>query len=167
MIIKYTNFSNGVHNFRLTGPVKKLGLEEMFFGNVDLDVKMDKSSHQIVLDCDLTVSFKFNCDRCNTETLRELKNHFQISYMFSKEKMENEDYNFKIISPDQDKIDLTDDVFEYLNLAIPLKKLCNDECKGLCTRCGKDLNFGTCNCEIKPDNDIWAPLQKLKENFNN
>ena len=127
MIIKYTNFSNGVHEFRLSEPVKKLGLEEMFIGNVDLDVKMDKSSHQIVLDCDLTTSYKFNCDRCDNETVQELKNHFQISYMFAKEKMESDDFNFKVLSPEQDKIDLTEDVFEYAELSLPLKKLCSED----------------------------------------
>ncbi|MCX6168019.1 MAG: hypothetical protein NTX65_01665 [Ignavibacteriales bacterium] len=55
MIIKYTTFSDGIHNFQLSAPVKKLGLEELFFGNVEVDCKMDKSHHQIVLDCDLLV----------------------------------------------------------------------------------------------------------------
>lgn len=167
MIIKYTNFSNGVHSFKLSESVKKLNLEEMFFGDVDLDVKMDKSSHQIVLDCDLIVKCRFDCDRCGIETEKELNNHFQISYLFSKEKVETDEYNLKFLSPEEDKIDLHEDVFEYANLSVPLKKLCSEDCKGLCPRCGKDLNKSKCNCKTEPMNDVWAPLQALKGKFNN
>jgi uncharacterized protein len=167
MIIKYTNFSNGVHEFRLSETVKRLGLDEMFLGDADLDVKMDKSSHQIVLDCDLTVKIKFECDRCDNKTEQELKNHFQISYIFASEKIESDDFNLKILSPEEDKIDLREDVFEYAELSVPLKKLCNEDCKGLCSSCGKDLNTGPCSCEKMKDTDIWKPLQNLKEKFNN
>jgi uncharacterized protein len=161
MIIKYTNFSDGIHNFRLSEPVKNLGLEDLFLGNVDVDCKMDKSPHQIVLDCDVTLHSKMTCDRCMNEFETDLKNHFQISYLFSKETTENDDYNLKFLSPEEDKINIKDDVYEYAELAVPFKRLCNEDCKGLCPHCGKNLNEEICDCKDEKVIDVWEPLKKL------
>lgn len=167
MIIKYTNFSDGIHSFQLSEPVKNLGLEELFFGNVDVNCRMDKSPHQIVLDCDITVHSKPICDRCASGFESNLTSHFQISYLFSREKVESDDYNVKYLSPDQEKINIRDDVFEYAELSIPLKKLCKEDCQGLCSHCGINLNEAKCNCKNEIINDVWEPLQKLKGKFNN
>ena len=43
-------------------------------------------------------------------------------------------------------IDLTEGVREEIILRLPLKNLCSEDCKGLCPRCGKDLNEGPCGC---------------------
>ncbi len=167
MIIKYTNFSDGIHNFQLSEPVKNLGLEELFFGNVEVDCRMDKSPHQIVLDCQLNVHSKLNCDRCASEFETNLTNHFKISYLFTKNKVESDEYDVKYILPDQEKINIKDDVYEYAELSIPLKKLCMEDCKGLCSHCGINLNTAKCNCKTEIINDVWEPLKKLKGKFNN
>ncbi|NYP66715.1 DUF177 domain-containing protein, partial [Escherichia coli] len=43
-----------------------------------------------------------------------------------------------------DEVDLGAQVWEELVLAMPLKFLCDDDCLGLCSACGKDLNAGPC-----------------------
>ena len=167
MIIKYTNFSDGIHQFELTETAKKLKLEEPFFGNVQINCKMDKSPHQIVLDCDLLLHAKMICDRCAQEFESDLRSHFQISYLFSKESQKNDDYNFKFLSMVQDKIDIADDVFEYAELSVPMKRLCRADCKGLCTNCGTNLNEKKCSCKPEIVHDVWEPLKKLKDKLNN
>lgn len=167
MIIKYTNYSDGVHDIYLSESTQKLGLDETFFGNADVKIKMDKSSHQIVLDCNLTIHAHIECDRCTEIFDRELNNHFVLSYLFAKSNTKVDDFNLKILSTENDKIDITEDVFEYSELSIPLKKLCKDDCKGLCPKCGKNLNYEVCTCSKNEGNDIWVPLQILKEKFNN
>ncbi len=154
MIIKYTNFSNGIHQLKLSEPVRKLGLSELFFGDVELYCRMDKSPHQIVLGCDLKAHTKMICDRCNNEFETDIHNHFLLSYIFSKAPQKRDDYEIKYLSPDQDKIDLGSDVFEYAELSIPMKKLCREDCKGLCPRCGTNLNDAECSCSSETKNDI-------------
>jgi len=166
MIIKYTNFSDGVHQFRLSENVEKLGLENLFFGSVFLDCKMDKSPHQIVLSCEISAKSKLVCDRCSQEYEADLKNSFLLSFLFSKSGNRSDDFNVRYLSPEQDKIDLTKDVFEYAELSIPMKNLCKDDCKGLCPHCGTNLNFKQCNCKIEIENDVWAPLKKLTDRSN-
>lgn len=163
MIIRFTDYSDDVHYINLSKSTEKMCLEEPFFGDVLLKVKMDKSPHQIVLNCDLTVKAKLMCDRCTEDFERELTNHFQSIYMFGGA---DEDDNSGIIylNPDDNKIVLDKIVSEYCGLALPLKILCKEECKGLCVKCGTNLNIKTCDCSQMTDNDVWAPLKKIIDN---
>lgn len=162
MIIKYTNFSDGIHEIRFDEPAENIGLDDSFFGNVVVNCRMDKSVHQIVIDFDVDAKTHLICDRCNSEYDAELTNHFQLSYLFVKDAIRLEEFNVKYLSPDEDKIDITEDVYEYVELAIPMKKLCKEDCKGLCPKCGTNLNEHECNCHLEINNDIWEPLKKLK-----
>ena len=167
MIIKYTNYSDGVHYIELKKSAEKLNLGEPFVGDVLLNCKMDKSLSQIVFDCEVLVTADLTCDRCAKEYEAEISSKFQIIYMFSKESVDEEEINVHYLSPETDKIDLSGDTIEYAKLSLPLKNLCDDECKGLCPRCGKDLNEGTCSCEKENSNPVWDELKKLKDRTNN
>ncbi len=166
MIIKYTNYADGIHFIELSKASAKLGLEEPFRGKVLLNCKMDKSHSQIVLDCDITTDMMFTCDRCAVDFSRELKNHFQNIYLFGKKEDSVENSDLYFLSPDSDKIDLNCDVAEYAKLSVPLKVLCNDDCKGLCPKCGLNLNDEECNCKTNVEDPRWAPLNKLKDDLN-
>ena len=54
-----------------------------------------------------------------------------------------------------------------LEMEFPLRFLCSDECRGLCSKCGKNLNEGDCGCEKKEIDPRMAPLQKLLDEMNN
>jgi uncharacterized protein len=167
MIIKYTNFSDGIYNIKFRESVKNLGLEEPFEGYLDVNCRMDKSAHQIVLDCDISVDADMTCDRCDADFKTTLTNKFRISYLFGKTSEKIDEYNLKILSDEQDKIDIKNDVVEYANLSIPMKRLCSDDCKGLCSQCGRNLNEGHCRCKRIVDRSVWEPLNKLKGKLNN
>jgi len=63
---------------------------------------------------------------------------------------------------DADSLDVTEDVREDLLCELPAYPACrNGDCKGLCARCGKDLNFGPCDCPPPPADDAWAALDGL------
>jgi len=66
------------------------------------------------------------------------------------------------IAPHAAELVLDDMVREELLLAVPGFPLCRQECRGLCPRCGKDLNVGPCACEPEPD-PRWAALRALEE----
>jgi uncharacterized protein len=50
-----------------------------------------------------------------------------------------------------DELDLRAVLAEELLLALPAKPLCREDCKGLCARCGADLNVEACRCEPEAD----------------
>ncbi len=58
-------------------------------------------------------------------------------------------------------IDFTDALQEQVVLSIPYRPLCRETCKGLCARCGADLNEAPCRCESKNDDSPFAVLKNL------
>ncbi len=56
--------------------------------------------------------------------------------------------------------DLTNEVREAIILAFPGYPVCREDCKGLCPKCGKNLNDGPCGCRKEADNR-WAALDGL------
>ena len=47
-------------------------------------------------------------------------------------------------------------------LNLDSKLLCREDCKGLCSRCGKNLNLGPCDCRKEPDPRLAALAQLLE-----
>ena len=58
-----------------------------------------------------------------------------------------------------DVLDLTEVIRENLQLALPMKRLCREDCKGLCPICGRNLNDGPCGCKQQERDPRWAPLE--------
>ena len=162
IIIKHTNYEIGVHYFEFAESVNSLGLEEPLIGDLKLKCRMDKSFSQIVFDCNLEVAANLECDRCTGEYDSVLKNEFEIVYLFSDESIEDDELNVHYLAPEADKIDLTPDVVEIAKLSIPMKNLCDEDCKGLCPKCGADLNETNCDCDKENINPIWDKLKELK-----
>jgi uncharacterized protein len=61
-----------------------------------------------------------------------------------------------------DEIDLLPEIGEQVALAVPLKPLCSEQCKGLCPLCGADLNTAECGCSREPVNLKFAALKDFK-----
>ena len=58
------------------------------------------------------------------------------------------------------KADLTDAVRDALLLELPYRFLCSEDCKGLCSNCGINLNLGTCTCQ--EEEEVTNPFSALK-----
>lgn len=52
---------------------------------------------------------------------------------------------------------------ERIQLAVPMKPLCREECRGLCPQCGSDLNVSECDCVVDTIDPRWRALQLLKK----
>ena len=93
-----------------------------------------------VLYLDINISFDFYgfCDRC----AEEVKKNFSFNVKrIVVEKLENEE----------------------VSLSLPNKILCKDDCKGLCPKCGANLNVKQCNCKKDVDPRMEALLQLLED----
>lgn len=62
-----------------------------------------------------------------------------------------------------DQVELAPMLREQLILAAPMHPLCNDDCLGLCPRCGKDLNEGLCGCAAEPTGGPFQVLRALTQ----
>lgn len=71
---------------------------------------------------------------------------------------ESDDSDVYMLEPRATMVDLRPAVREQWLLAVPGFALCREDCKGLCPRCGADLNVGPCSCEPVID-PRWAVLK--------
>ena len=54
-------------------------------------------------------------------------------------------------------------VAEQVQLNLPTHPLCREDCRGLCPRCGANLNDGPCGCAEPPGDPRWAALAGLRD----
>ncbi len=64
------------------------------------------------------------------------------------------------VEPDE-FADLTESLRECIILSFPSNPLCSEDCKGLCPRCGADLNKGPCQCPPQEGDFRWGALDSL------
>lgn len=166
MIIKISNLSEGEHLFVFEDKVETLDLEKPFYGKYKSSVKLNKLHDQLIVDVSSDFKVKFECDRCGVDYKSKLKSDYQMVYLMNETPEETESTNVNYLHRDADKIDLTNDVREYALLSVPMKKLCKEDCKGLCSKCGTDLNVAKCNCKDDEVDSRWKPLIDLKDKLN-
>lgn len=99
------------------------------------------------------------CDRCGKEFLQDKVVEYRC--MLAEELQNGE--NDEIVLLEDGNVDVGDLARTALILGMDSKHLCSEDCKGLCPRCGADLNFGPCSCKKEPDPRL-AALAKLLEN---
>lgn len=107
-----------------------------------------------------TTAIQGECRRCLTPVTSPLS--LQIGALFTQDPEALDDPDSYAVAPEATEIDVTPAIREELVLAAPRYVVCRDDCKGLCPRCGKDLNAGTCGCAPATD-ARWQPLKALKD----
>ncbi|QQS38230.1 MAG: DUF177 domain-containing protein [Ignavibacteriales bacterium] len=166
MIIKISSLSDGEHNFEFIEKSENVGLTNPFEGDTRIVLKLRKTHSQVIIDNELSINCGFECDRCGTEFKQNIVTNYQIVYLFGKEPVESDAVNVIYLPVDADKIDLKPEIIDYATLAVPMKKLCREDCKGLCYKCGKNLNAGECGCSENTTDIRWQPLADLKDKLN-
>ena len=98
------------------------------------------------------------CDRCATAFTRQVEYPLRAVLTPEPESDDFEDpWVFELVN---DCADLDDIVTTTFVLNMDSKLLCSEDCKGLCSRCGANLNLGPCGCKPEPD-PRFAALQQL------
>ena len=64
-------------------------------------------------------------------------------------------------------LDMDEQLREQLEMEFPMRFLCREDCKGLCPKCGKNLNEGECSCDHTEIDPRMEPLRKLLEQMKN
>jgi len=115
-----------------------------------------------VVYLDISVSFVFNgvCDRCAEEITKNMS--FSLNKILVRNLANDVDYDHYIVV-ENGILNLDELVIEEVQLFLPSKMLCRDDCKGLCFKCGKNLNYGKCSCKKEVDPRMKALLQLLDE----
>ena len=109
------------------------------------------------------IDYKSRCARCLEDVFGTFVLEFNRTVATSGT-LQNE-LNDEYVVVKSGLLDIDHELVEDLMLDFPSKLLCKEECAGLCSKCGKNLNFGQCDCPKKKEIDPrLAILQKLLEN---
>ena len=101
------------------------------------------------LAADCSAKLELICDRCAEAFETNLT--YQLNERLRKEDDAEGGDNPDIVTFAGNSIELDQIVYDGLSLSIPTKVLCQDDCKGLCSHCGKNLNYGLCGCKEDTD----------------
>lgn len=139
-------------NFVVDSPIKVNGEIKNFGGTLELRA-------------DGKCKLKYICDRCadgfESETDFKIVEDFKEIEYLDGSSDENYNQNPDISYFSGDILNLDELVYSNLVLSIPGKHLCNEDCKGLCMNCGKNLNNGSCSCDTRPVDPRFDVLDSL------
>jgi uncharacterized protein len=121
------------------------GLEVPLEGPVTVDGVLEVAgSDGFMWRARLRGQVKCTCRRCLRELVRPVS--AQVSVMFSADPELQEDPSVYPLPEPVTHVDVGAAVREELALVVNAYPLCREDCRGLCQRCGADLNRGACNC---------------------
>jgi uncharacterized protein len=134
---------------------------------VSARLRIEKAGAEIMVRGDLRAEIKLICSRCLKEYNGKLTVPVDVVY-HPVEELKDEAHLNEVKSEELDldfysgeEIDLLDLVKEQVELNIPMKPLCDDACKGICPKCGTDLNIRSCTCSVKDIDPRFESLKKL------
>ena len=127
---------------------------------VEYSVLVMNTASVVSLKLDIRFEYSAPCDRCGTDT--------SVCHTVTVEKslatsLERQESDTIIAVPDM-QLEVDELVYTEVILNLPSKHLCKADCKGLCFKCGKNLNEGDCGCETEEPDPRFAKLRELLDN---
>ena len=115
----------------------------------------------------LVVEMASECDRCLGRARFPLDARFDLFYrpmsdIARDEEVEIDEGEAEIGFYEGGGMELEDILREQILLALPMQRVCSEECKGICPVCGKNRNETACDCKVNNAVDRWGALRKLE-----
>jgi len=133
--------------------------------HVDFEIHKDKDRFRLAGTA--RTELELPCSRCLEPFRLPFDGSFDVRYLPASElakdderEVAEEDLDTSFY--DEGQIDLNELLREQFYLALPMKPLCEDQCKGLCPHCGTNLNRETCQCTSGWVDPRLEPLKELK-----
>jgi len=155
-----------VHHLYPEGEFELQGSDSRLTGPAELDVQARRSGKRVDLAGSLKAQVEFDCDRCLKPVTVTVDQEIDLLYLpvpsRPSEETELGPNDLEVAFYRDNSIDLDDMAREQIELALPMARLCAQDCRGLCPECGADLNLGACRCAANPSDMRWAGLEKFK-----
>jgi uncharacterized protein len=165
MKIPILHLSDGIHQFEQTVNSESLNFSRSDVYPYPLEIKaeVNKFEKNILCKVYLKTVAHYTCDRCLEPFDNPLEFNFELLFRSGKDKLETDEEDVVNLPAETVEVDLTERVIENLILEIPMKAICKDDCKGICSGCGANLNLEACQCSEKPTDPRWEKLRDLLE----
>jgi len=137
-------------------------------------LRVERSMAEVFIKGTIGATLELTCGRCLKDFSRDVETPIDVVYHPATE-LKAEEHELHIEELETgfykgDEIDLDELFREQMLLGIPIKPLCKEACKGICPKCGADLNEAGCICpttkiEAEAEEPLTEKLKKLKEHF--
>ncbi len=130
---------------------------------VAADFVLTHKDRDLRVDGTVETAIRFRCSRCAKEFSKPFAANFNLSYLPQPKWPENAEIELRyedmeVAYYDGIAFDVDLMVLEQIELAMPMKFVCREDCKGLCYRCGADLNEGACLCKNEETDSRFSVL---------
>lgn len=116
-------------------------------GPIKYNIVASLVNNGVLVTGEADILVKYRCSNCLEYFAFKLANN-NICHFYEK--------------PNKNEICLTDDIREDILINFPQTLKCKQSCKGLCFKCGQNLNLKTCSCEGEEEQEnAWNELNKL------
>ena len=140
------NQENKVVELQFPFPIKEYN-GEIIKNDADVLLKLSNiGKGKVLISGNTNLEFELSCDRC----LKPVATIVEIDFtreLFAPELLADEDMKEDQHFVEEYELDVEALLKEELQLAWPSKILCDEDCKGICKKCGQNLNDGTCECD--------------------
>jgi uncharacterized protein len=135
-------------------------------------VREHHGKHELIKDIRLAGDFstrvEMACARCVEPINRDVTNHFDLLYRPQGADAGRSELSVTAAEAEVgyyqgEGLLLEDALREQVLLALPLRAVCKDDCKGLCPHCGGNLNQQQCDCAEPLQDPRWSALKEIKE----
>lgn len=130
-----------------------------------LQIRLTNTGKRMIrIETVIDITLLIPCDRCLEDV------EYNLNIEVNKEINMNESDKDRIQSLDElsyikeNSLDVERFVYNEILVHLPMKVLCNENCKGICNRCGANLNSQTCNCDTT---ELDPRMSKIRDIFNN
>lgn len=113
------------------------------------------------LSLSATLPYKTVCARCACDVEGEFEIEFERTVVPAGMVEDAEEKEEDFVVAENGMLDIDEQLSEVLMLDFPTRVLCKEDCKGLCQKCGKDLNEGECGCPTKELNPAFAKILSM------
>lgn len=146
-----------------------LDLSDMMFYNeypakepVQVKGQVQNVAGVLVLTAEIETVLHAVCDRCAASFLRKVEIPVEAVLVSELSNEESQD-DLAVFDLQGNYADLSELATTVFVLNIDTKNLCREDCKGLCAKCGANLNEGSCGCQAEMDPRLAVLKQLLKD----
>jgi uncharacterized protein len=139
-------------------------------GQSHLGAVAARKGAQVKLSGRVEAVVSIDCARCLAPVRVSVVEPFDLTYLPSsrpeadKDDKELTEEDLSVVFYYDGAIDLEDLVREQVELALPMSRICDSQCQGLCPECGTNLNKGECKCASDGVDARWSVLEQWKSN---
>ncbi len=136
-----------------------------FYKNtIKCELSAEQSSNGYHVNGIIKIPFEQTCDKCLTNFHDFRTTKFKFFLTDYEELLQDDSDDVFHFSQDDNEIDLNPLFRELIFLEKQMKNICKENCKGLCSNCGTNLNEGNCGCPNDAKDGSWETLKNLKGN---